>query len=166
MKNIYLLLIITSAALFTNCSKSGSTIVPINCDGLITDTLGTGDNGRIYMPNAFTPNSDGLNEICRPVTQNIDSITFTIYDENNVVLFTTSVPGEGWLPPTSSSRVKKYYYKIQTKTISGKKIGQCGEVYSLTCFTVNPPKSYYYFEDMLTPGGFTGATLEDLSTCR
>ena len=59
----------------------------------------------------------------------------------------------------------KYYYKIQTTTLGHKKIGVCGEVYSLTCFTANPPKSFYYFEDMLTPNGFTGPTAETLATC-
>jgi hypothetical protein len=41
----------------------------------------------------------------------------------------------------------------------------CGDVYALTCYTINPPRSFYYFEDMLTPNGFTGTTLETLNTC-
>jgi CHU_C Type IX secretion signal domain len=165
MKFIFPVVLMLSMVILSGCSKSSAPLIHINCDGLITDTLGTGDSGRIYMPNAFSPNSDGLNEFCRPITQNIDSIDFTIYDEKNNVLFTTTVLGQGWQPPAGGQAVIKYYYKIQTVTVNGKKIGQCGEVYSMFCYTVNPPKSFYYFEDMLTPGGFTGTTMETLSTC-
>jgi len=141
---------------FAGCSKSSEPLHLVNCDGLITDTLGTGDNGRIYMPNAFSPNNDGLNEFCKPFFQNIASFVFTIYDENNIVLFTTSVPGFGWQPSQGINTVK---------TVNNKKIGQCGEVYSLYCFPPNLPKSFFYFEDMLTANGFTGMTSEILSTC-
>ncbi len=165
MKLILPIALLSTAMLLFNCTKTSETPGLINCDGLVTDTLGTGDNGRIYMPNAFTPNHDGLNEFCRPILQNIASFVFTIYDENNIVLFTTTTPGQGWQPVTGPNTAKRYYYKIQCVTVNNKKIGQCGEVYSLTCFTVNPPKSFYYFEDMLTPNGFTGVTAEALPTC-
>ena len=157
--------LIATVIIFSNCTKSSEPDIIINCDGLITDTLGTGDNGRIYMPNAFSPNNDGLNEFCRPVFQNIASFVFTIYDENNIVQFTTTVPGLGWQPSQGSNTAKRYYYKIQTITANNKKIGQCGEVYSLSCFPVNLPKSFFYFEDMLRPNGFTGMTSEILLTC-
>ena len=165
MKLIFPLSLILFAALFSDCSKSGEPFQHINCDSLVTDTLGSGDNGRIYMPNAFNPNGDGLNEICRPITQNIDSIQFTLYDEYNRVVFTTNVLGQGFIPTPGGLAVQKFYYKIQTTTLGSKKIGVCGEVFGLTCYTINPPKSFYYFEDMLTPSGFTGTTAERLTTC-
>ncbi len=165
MKLILTIFLSTVIILLSNCTKSGEPYRIVNCDGLETDTLGSGDNGRIYIPNAFSPNNDGVNELLRPVTQNIASFVFTIYDENNIVLFTTTIPGQGWQPSQGSNTAKKYFYKIQSTTVSGKKIGQCGDVYSLTCFPINPPKSFYYFEDMLTVNGFTGTTIESLPTC-
>ena len=72
--------------LYTNCKKSNST-EGVNCIGLVTDTAGTGDIGRIYMPTAFTPNNDGLNDLVRPHTQNISSLEFTVYDDANKIVF-------------------------------------------------------------------------------
>jgi gliding motility-associated-like protein len=166
MKTFIPLLLFLSVAIFSGCSKSSdATVSPINCDGLVTDTLGSGSNARIYMPNAFSPNSDGLNDICRPITQNIASIQFTIYDENNTVVFSSNVLGQGWQPASGGTSAKKYYYKIQTTTVGNKKIGVCGDVYSLTCFPANPSRSFFYFEDMLTPNGFTGPTAERMANC-
>ncbi len=157
--------LITAVSLLGSCSKSTDAVHHINCDGLVTDTAGTNDNGRIFMPNAFTPNNDGLNDFCRPITQNIDSIGFILYDENDAVVFSTNTVGQGWGTTYTTPTAKKYYYKIQARTLAGKHIGLCGEVFGLTCFPINPPKSFYYFEDMLTPGGFTGATAESMPVC-
>lgn len=168
MKTTVSILLIAIVLIFQNCSKSGSTInliTHINCDGLITDTLGTNDNAKIYMPNAFTPNADGKNEIIRPITYNVASISFTIYDENNNIVFTTTTLMQGWQPATGNNTAIKYYYKIQTTTNAGHKIGKCGELYRLTCRPASLPLNSLYFEDMLTINGFTGTTAEALSTC-
>lgn len=151
--------------ILANCKKPNKTVNLTNCDGLITDTLGTNDNAKIYMPNAFTPNSDGLNDISRPFTQNVTAITFTIYDGNNNVVFTTTTPGQGWATTASPNTWSTYYYKIQVTTASGHHIGKCGELYKLTCFPGSIPKSSLYFEDQLTFGGFTVVTAESMGTC-
>jgi gliding motility-associated-like protein len=148
-----------------SCNKSKDTTNHINCDGLITDTLGTNDNAKIYMPNAFTPNSDGLNDISKPYTQNVATITFTIYDGDNNVVFTTTTLGQGWATTANPNTWSTYYYKIQVTTVSGHHIGKCGELYKLRCFPSSFPKSSLYFEDQLTLGGFTGVTAESMGIC-
>ncbi len=167
MKLLIPVLLMLCIVTFSYCNKSADNgpVNIINCQGLVTDTTGTGDNGRIYMPNAFTPNNDGLNDISRPITQNIASIVFTIYDQNDMVVFSSTVLGQGWQPTAPVNSATKYFYKIQATTNAGKKIGKCGDLYSLTCFPPNPPKSFYYFEDMFTMNGFTGTTNETLANC-
>ncbi|MGH2565915.1 MAG: T9SS type B sorting domain-containing protein, partial [Ginsengibacter sp.] len=72
--------------------------IPAGCFG--TDTINvkvykTGPG--LYVPNAFTPNGDGLNDIFRPVPLGMKYITyFKIYNRFGQLLFSTSRPGQGW----------------------------------------------------------------------
>jgi hypothetical protein len=165
MKKITLFLV--AVIIFWGCDRNNNPddARHINCDGLVTDTLGTNDNGRIYMPSAFSPNGDGKNDAIRPITQNISSVSFTVYDENNNIVFNTAQIGQAWQPAAGTTGVVKYYYKIQVVTINNHKIGTCGDLYQLSCFPTNVPRSSLYFQDQLTPNGFTGTTLETLSNC-
>ena len=166
MKTFAFIFYLVTLLLSVGCSKSNSSEpAPVNCDGLITDTIGTGDPAKIYMFNAFTPNGDGLNDLCRPVTQNIASISFTVYDTANNVVFQTTQLGEGWITTIASMVATKYFYKIQAVTTSNHKIGKCGEVYKLACFPGSMSPSFFFFEDQLTPNGFTGVTAESLPIC-
>jgi len=163
MKLLLTVMLLSTILLFTNCHKSDDPLSPINCNGLVTDTLGTGDNAKIYMPNAFTPNGDGRNDIIRPIFQNITSFSFTIYDGNNNIVFTSSVPLQGWSTTVAANSFETYYYKIQATTSNSHQIGKCGELYKLSCRPTGSPA--LYFEDQLTAGGFTGNTGDILPTC-
>src|SRR5688572_10766301 len=140
MKAAVSIVLIATLIIFQHCTKPNDVadpVIPINCNGLITDTLGTNDNAKIYMPNAFTPNGDGLNDIIRPITFNVASIEFTIYDASNNVVFSTNQLMQGWAPITGYNIAIKYYYKIQVITNANHKIGKCGELYRLTCRPAN-----------------------------
>lgn len=168
MKFLLPISLIVGSLFLSSCQKSSDTNPPvtlINCDGLVTDTLGTGDNGRIYFANAFTPNNDGLNDLSRPITQNISSLTFTVYDSTNNVVFSTSTSPYNWSTTVSANSATIYYYKIQATTISNRHIGLCGSLYKLSCVPASIPRSSLRFEDQLTPFGFTGPTAENLPNC-
>lgn len=51
----------------------------------------------IFVPNAFTPNGDGLNDVIRPVLAGIRELKyFRVFNRYGEMVFTTSKPGEGW----------------------------------------------------------------------
>jgi hypothetical protein len=170
MKKIILSAIVCST-IIVGCRNTDTNVSEIltliNCDGLVTDTLGTNDNARIYMPSAFTCNGDGKNDVIKPTIINATSISFTLYNSNNGIVFTTNQINQGWSAPSiPSNSYSVYYYKIQVTTSASRKIGICGEVYNLTCYPAAIPSSKIYFEDELRPNGFTGARTEVLPNCQ
>src|SRR4030095_9237971 len=51
----------------------------------------------IYVPNAFTPNDDGLNDILRPILIGIKEFHyFKIFNRWGQLLFDTKNPSAGW----------------------------------------------------------------------
>jgi CHU_C Type IX secretion signal domain len=170
MKKIMLLSIVACIMIegCRNTNREESSLVQLtNCDGLITDTLGTNDNARIYMPSAFTSNGDGKNDVIKPTIANATSVSFTLYNSINAIVFTTNQLNQGWTAPAiNSNSYAVYYYKIQITTSANRRIGICGEVYNLTCYPAAIPRTSIYFEDQLRINGFTGATTEVLPNCQ
>ena len=51
----------------------------------------------LYVPNAFTPNGDGHNDVFRPLLYgNIESIHFAVFSRWGAKVFETTIPMEGW----------------------------------------------------------------------
>lgn len=54
-------------------------------------------NPTIFVPSAFTPNGDGLNDLVKPIAVGIERIEyFRIYNRWGQLVFTTTVNGDGW----------------------------------------------------------------------
>jgi gliding motility-associated-like protein len=52
---------------------------------------------EIFIPSAFTPNNDGLNDVLKPVIAGMKHLEyFTIYNRWGQMLFSTSEIGKGW----------------------------------------------------------------------
>jgi len=52
---------------------------------------------EIFIPAAFTPNSDGLNDLFRPIVKcNVQEYLFKIFSRYGQVIFDSSKPGAGW----------------------------------------------------------------------
>ncbi|MEP7253731.1 MAG: PKD domain-containing protein, partial [Ginsengibacter sp.] len=51
----------------------------------------------LYVPSAFTPNDDGINDVFRPVPIGMKSIKyFKVYDRRGTLIFSTTVQNKGW----------------------------------------------------------------------
>jgi gliding motility-associated-like protein len=86
----------------------GADIESIRYKLLVTDQAGCADSAYItvtvfktvpsvFVPSAFTPNGDGLNDIIKPIAVGIARINyFSIYNRWGQLVFTTTVNGKGW----------------------------------------------------------------------
>jgi len=75
----------------------------------------------VEMPNVFTPNGDGSNDLFRPVTlQGVSSISFRIYNRWGQELFQTNQLEAGWDGRTPSGRpvpAGTYFWVLETTAI-------------------------------------------------
>jgi gliding motility-associated-like protein len=86
-----------------NVSLPGIYFVTVasNC-GAITDTIIVTSESCIkcdvYLPNAFTPNKDGINDVFTPIItcDAVIPFVFRIYNRWNELVFETDQPGTGW----------------------------------------------------------------------
>jgi len=88
-----------------------------------------------YIPNAFTPNSDGRNELFLPKGINIDesSYNFRVFDRWGNQIFYTNDLYEGWngrINNTSDKVCQQdvYVYLITLKDIGGSSFEYVGTV--------------------------------------
>jgi gliding motility-associated-like protein len=52
---------------------------------------------EIYVPNAFTPNSDGTNDILKPILVGIKELKyFAVFNRYGQLVYKTTVHGQGW----------------------------------------------------------------------
>ncbi len=75
---------------------------------------------QLYFPNAFTPNSDGRNELFSPVgnTDNIVKYHIMIYNRWGQLIFETTDPDIGWdgMYNNTPSPQGTYIYKVSYRT--------------------------------------------------
>jgi gliding motility-associated-like protein len=97
-------------------------------DTVVIKVLGVTD---ILVPNAFSPNNDGHNDILRPITPGIRTLKyFTVFDRWGRQVFTTSNPGVGW-DGTLKGRVLEtgvYVWMAMGVDVNGKVVERKGTV--------------------------------------
>nr|MCS3813874.1 gliding motility-associated-like protein [Mucilaginibacter sp. X4EP1] len=107
----------------TACQLSGSsTAVTAQAVNLFSNV--------IYVPNAFTPNGDGNNDIVYVHSESIRSLKFYIYDQWGELLYTSTSQQSGW---DGSYRGKKepvgvYVYYLEAIMNDGKQINKKGTI--------------------------------------
>jgi gliding motility-associated-like protein len=69
----------------------------IGCTGTDTVVVKVFAEKDIFVPNAFTPNNDGHNDLLRPKMPGIQTLHyFSIYSRMGQMVYTTNTLGAGW----------------------------------------------------------------------
>ena len=121
----------TSSSYYTVHQPGTYSVTVSNICGTKTDNINIFKECEfpVYMPNAFTPNRDRLNDVYRvPATNQNRLIQFTIYNRWGKVVFRTTKLNDGWDGNINSipQQTGIYIYYLQMQTITGKHINQKG----------------------------------------
>lgn len=84
----------------------------------------------MYVPNAFTPNGDGLNDVFIPQTaENLKEYKLFIYDRNGMLVFQSDDISKGWDGRARGDEMGKediYMWKIELKNSKGDRENMMG----------------------------------------
>ena len=86
-------------------------------------------NADIFMPNAFSPNGDGKNDVFKPVLVGISKLSvFSIYNRWGQLVYTTSQHGKGWDGTIHGTRQDSgtYVYMVSAIDYQGKVVTKKG----------------------------------------
>jgi len=100
------------------------------CDTLgETYTIGIGSSD-LRIPNAFTPNDDGVNDVWKVGFRSLLSFKCTIFDRYGNEIFKFSDPTQGWDGKYKGKYVKPgvYFYVIEAKGADGKNYKKGGDI--------------------------------------
>jgi len=100
-----------------------------NSDAVTGTTLSPlGD--QIFVPNAFTPNGDGKNDIVYVRGANVKSLKFYIYDQWGELIYTSLNIANGWDGTYKGSKepVGVYVYYVEAIMNDGKQVSKKGSV--------------------------------------
>jgi len=84
----------------------------------------------VYLPNSFTPNDDGLNDMFLIFGYSISDVTMDIFDRWGEKLFSSNDQKLGWngMYKGTSCKSDVYVYKVSYKGLDGKKHFKTGHV--------------------------------------
>ncbi len=117
-----------------NITQAGSYYVSVNnvC-GSKTDSIEIFDvcDYPLYMPNAFTPNDDKINDVFRIAPNNKNRLlSFSIYNRWGKLMFQTSNPSVGWDGTYKNEPLgtDTFVYWVVMEGLSGKRVTKKGYV--------------------------------------
>jgi gliding motility-associated-like protein len=101
------------------------------CFGYDTIYIKVYNGPDIYIPNAFTPDNNGHNDIFRPISPGIEILYyFTVYNRWGQLIFTTTEIGKGWDGNFNGNQqpIGTYVWMIKARTYNGNLIEKKGTV--------------------------------------
>ena len=93
------------------------------CTSNYTQSIQEHCAGRLFIPNSFTPNNDGINDVFKPVSNgHVDDFDFRVYDRWGTLIFQTNNLDEGWDGRLRNNIVliDVFVYKISYQYLSEK----------------------------------------------
>ncbi len=89
---------------------------------------------RCWVPNSFTPDGNGLNDLFYPVVIGMEDYEFSVFALNGEKVFSTKKPGEGWNGHFGGKKCPEgtYVWKLSyTNQLEGKAEVKTGHVFLL-----------------------------------
>ena len=88
------------------------------------------DDSDVFIPNAFTPNGDGANDILYVRSHFVDELTFVIYNRWGQEVFSTKDPNAGWDGTFQNKDLEPdaFAYYIHVLCVNGFKYSKRGNV--------------------------------------
>lgn len=89
---------------------------------------------ELRIPNAFTPNGDGVNDVWKVSYRSLTSFKCSIFDRYGNEITSFSDPSEGWDGKHNGKLVKPgvYFYVIEARGADGKKYKKGGDINIIT----------------------------------
>jgi gliding motility-associated-like protein len=105
-----------------------------NCKDTVVKYIDVKEDFLVYIPNTFTPNGDGLNDVFMPIGEGISSeyYHFMIFNRWGALVYQTQKPDEGWDGSVSGLEAATgiYTYKLVCKSSEKMKLREIiGSVY-------------------------------------
>jgi len=109
--------------------------VTINAGGCADSSFITVEVKDIYnltLPNAFSPNNDGLNDVYQVFSKGIRNFELWVYNRRGQIVWTTTNPDEVWngkyLNQYEDCPSGVYVYRVRTKDVNNKKHEETGDI--------------------------------------
>ena len=99
------------------------TIAGITCTYSATEVLSITNGYDIVIPNAFTPNGDGINDTIRPVYKCMDKMEMSVYDTwGSLLYFEEDTNLKGWDGTINGKEAENgnYIIVVRATTFAGK----------------------------------------------
>ena len=118
-KYINLILASVTTMIFMASSQLNAQSTVISTSGTVNkldETVYT-----VYIPNSFTPNSDGINDKFMVFSDQLKRISIKIYDQMGQEVFSTIEMGQGWDGKHHNREMHQdtYLYRIEAEFVNG-----------------------------------------------
>src|SRR5207253_2508842 len=101
-----------------------------NCADTIVRHIVVDADFSLYVPDAFTPNGDDLNDIFLPVVRSSKQYQLRIFDRWGKLIFQSSDPNKGWDGKVAGVNCMQgiYVWRINVSSFRGQTIEKSGHV--------------------------------------